>query len=623
MTAPVSLIATYAGPQSSSVDDSYWLIIEQEKDNDLVTFNEIANLVDALYDRTPCIPPPEDALEKAAAADIPDRSKLYDSAKAVFGDKLQACKDSLAGNYSAVLRIYRSHKAETYKLVLSSGTHTAPAMVHEKTIITMDVKEQSSLTLKFPDRSDPKRNEFMQTRWIGPLLGKYGQIQSVGISVSPSGATVSFTEQVTGVLRLEYWTEYDIVNVDIPGTPTFEGSTVGDPLPAKLLAFYHYMVFEAEIEPPQEDETVSKGFLTQLCGDGSAWDAATPGRPHRPGDDDEDDDDDPGDGPGEPEKYGCQQHSPLYGKPEKYQELCCTYVQYPNDCLVYTERNKGGKDLSPEDKEKYKDAEIVMVSPKDPKGCGTTTWQLRVKALSCCGEVEALAFDMESTPDILPSGGSMTLYATGGMSPYAWKTSSKDTRFSNNKQKIETNDPYVSIFADADFCGGTEITITDGCTEANMTLRSDVGQWVEIVPAICAARGFHVPSPDYGQPGYAPTNYELITGMYKIVESISYVGFSSVGCIPWSTPAEVVAAHCGAKIPGTDINTCMSWTHYADVPSYPAGLRAGDCGSGYVVLIAASALCPYSDGGPTNWFLETGSSYTRQNGIQTWQWKCI
>ncbi len=118
----------------------------------------------------------------------------------------------------------------------------------------------------------------------------------------------------------------------------------------------------------------------------------------------------------------------------------------------------------------------IELQPRE-NPCGQKIIEYDVSGGQCCDEVTEIVFDEDSTPDLLPAGGSIKIYVTGGKTPLTFTTTSDNTNFqSGRKQHITTNN-YVTIYANGDFCGLTEVSVTDGCSTTKMMLGSSEGTW--------------------------------------------------------------------------------------------------------------------------------------------------
>lgn len=229
--------------------------------------------------------------------------------------------------------------------------------------------------------------------------------------------------------------------------------------------------------------------------------------------------------------------------------------------------------------------------------------------------------DRSATPDILPRGESVPVYATGGRTPgmITWKTSSAQTRWSNGRQTMVTTSPSATLTASESFCGHTVITISDGCSEVKDTIRSDVGTWVDAGDTCLVSDD--VPLPCYGCTGYYPTSYTVEVGGYRTTESISYVSFSCYGgCVPSWDWDYICACHCGEYPADADTSTCLGWQHYGHAEGYPIDGQAGTicwCNSRAHVRWGGSACSAGA-----NWYYRSGGSYLRQASVHSWRFAC-
>jgi len=154
-----------------------------------------------------------------------------------------------------------------------------------------------------------------------------------------------------------------------------------------MLAFYHMMVFEGEIEPPRKDETVEEEeYINPLCSEG------------KPGGVDYEDQPEPEEPPDEEPLYGCKKRDDNLQSSDTYEKICCRPPSHvPESCLHWTGRNKGGQGLSDELKQQYLDADphtvFIPVTPRGADGCGTIHWQLKVAQKNCCNEIDPLVWN--------------------------------------------------------------------------------------------------------------------------------------------------------------------------------------------------------------------------------------
>lgn len=395
------LVVTYAN-NIAAVTDEYWLRIEQVAEEAAITTEEASTFVDSLYDINPCI---EETAESTEEAEV-TQEKLYSTAVDVFGDDLETCRSELAGDYVAEVKVWQSHLLESYKLELSAGEVIETVRIFENLSLDLDIKDQSSIDLEYPVTSA------IAVAWIGTILGTENPPE-----ITLTGSVLSWGTLLTGTIRAEFTTAYDLVTISVPGVPKFEGAEIGDTQSVKILGFFHRMVFIGEISPPEDDTTVTNGALVQLCGflkSGELGEVEPPEEEPTPE---------------EAPEYGCIDFRALWTDPFFYEEKCCVPPDgIPNGCVVRTSRNPGGVSISREDIEKYTlkkgilgldpVTEFIPVGPTDPKGCGTIYWNTILTPLNCCVDVEP--FESSWYPLELSPTGYVLITVEGDLGPLRW-----------------------------------------------------------------------------------------------------------------------------------------------------------------------------------------------------------
>lgn len=174
--------------------------------------------------------------------------------------------------------------------------------------------------------------------------------------------------------------------------------------------------------------------------------------------------------------------------PEEIEQICCEVVPVDECSEVGKVTPYEGADQSDIDK----DAALEQARADNPgkrilgvqiedigrpgKPCGEQheTWHGR---LNCCDGVPPLSFDLDATPDILPHGESIIIYAEGGIPPFTFRTTSLATSFPDGRRTWATMYPVAQLMAGPTFCGGTQVEVTDGCSTAVTSVRSDLGRW--------------------------------------------------------------------------------------------------------------------------------------------------
>lgn len=142
---------------------------------------------------------------------------------------------------------------------------------------------------------------------------------------------------------------------------------------------------------------------------------------------------------------------------------------------------------------------------------------------NCCEDVTPLSWDMNVTPDVLPHNSSIIIAWTGGTGGETTvTTSSNATWFDDGRKSATGYGTSIKLLSGETFCGATAVTVSDGCSEATVVIRSDLGQWVNRGP-ICALSGYA--DVDFLQP---IGTWEKTLGKYRQVEIIAapYLAFS-------------------------------------------------------------------------------------------------
>jgi len=113
--------------------------------------------------------------------------------------------------------------------------------------------------------------------------------------------------------------------------------------------------------------------------------------------------------------------------------------------------------------------------------CGEKVTRYDVTPNSCCDGVTPIAVDTEESAEVIADNSSGMIFITGGVAPF--HVSVRGNGFHLNPDNY-IRDGYVdgNIFRvyTLDACGPCIVTITDGCSTADYTLRSVNGSWQEV-----------------------------------------------------------------------------------------------------------------------------------------------
>ena len=273
------------------------------------------------------------------------------------------------------------------------------------------------------------------------------------------------------------------------------------------------------------------------------------------------------------------------------------------------------------------------------KPCGEKVTRYNVDPRSCCEEAEPVVWNAESTPDVLPHGETIWMYADGGIPPYRFSVTSHGLFFDDGRRTYETLWPIVRLHAGETFCGSAVVKVSDGCSEATTFVRSDIGQWLAVdTPyyrhGYCPATAKYVGGLGGGPAssfGFGCNTYEPIiySGMYKIQENIRMCSMQQSDptltdyCLSGETRAQQYSD--ASPLPSTGygpsgylvLPTCIQFDNSNYEPAYPDGYYS-----------AFRGWCP---NGPTGGYLKNsifvgiGPDYvyiSQNNGVRAWKWSC-
>ncbi|MFZ3049008.1 MAG: hypothetical protein WA151_24080, partial [Desulfatirhabdiaceae bacterium] len=518
MTTHSLTINIVADPNAGIIapEDGYWLTIEQVLPDEKITAGEAARMIDALFDLSPCKDPIESGTEPAEEPPEDMAEALDKIAEKVEVD-LTACERRLTGTYQTDLKIVRSHPDIPYTLRLSVGDILETVLVESQVAENLDVKAASSVTLTMPVQAG------LRCTWQGTVIGKNGPIDPP--TIKAAGNTLFWAGQATGTIRAEYASIHDVVTVEIPGIPNYVGTDRGEPQESTALAFYHYQVFPCDITPPPDD---SEATLAEVCGWGgnTSWSAS------------EDDEPLPEPPPPPEPVYGCIDYYPLapFGSPVTepwfYEQTCCVPGSF-DGCRTRTSRIEGGKDLSEETRAQMTadwpgPIEFIGLGPITPAGCGTRYEKTKILQHNCCDEVEPMAWDTDTSAEVLAPGTSGIVGVTGGSGQYHWSVRGVDVWLdpAHTLRDGVTKTGYTMIYTGPNFCGFSPIEVADGCSIVNHGVRSTVGKWVliasrhELTPCIISGDATNY----IGDTSTGAPKFEKIFGKYRLFQ-ISYANY--------------------------------------------------------------------------------------------------
>lgn len=556
----------------AAAGDQFWITLEQEKPDDLATVAEAAEVIDKLFELDPCVPVEEEE------ADAPEQSleEILAAAQEALDNVLLDQHETLCpdenGCFPATVRVYRSHQARPYTLLVQGGEKVSTIVGNVKAVAkTVAVKDASSVSIDLP------ADQEVAVSWQGPCYSSASGRLEQSPEIVVQGGKISWGIAVSAVLSVRYSMPYDLVTIQ---TTEEDCSVTG---------LYHLSVDEIDLEPPPADDEAM-----ELCsGGGSHF---------------EDPDDEPGtgcyreinhkvlcvctnqdsgdsyterldaacgDSPAgsvvvvdEAVSYkGCGDRDKV-NDPEFFKTTCCRNAA-PNflpDCEkrygVYSGMASPDTGQIASLRATYGDRlNVVMVGPE--KGpCGTHVYAQKVRPLNCCEDAPKLSWDSENSAETLAPGGSAVVYIMGGTGSNGegskcemagardWQVSGADVWFdaAHTQRKITTTQNCVRIYAGSEACGMTFVYVTDGCTSTSGGLRATEGRWVligaaaETDPALFTCYdGSNISKccPDTGEcynTGIPCTMDQACTVIDGEFMAVQYGGVGTYRCVPVDTP---------------------------------------------------------------------------------------
>jgi len=448
-----STIINFTNP--STPDDPYWLTIEVEEFDNRATLEDAAVAADTLYDLDPCIgeqevqeeePTPEDLQRVAAAID------------------LDLCESLLSGDYETVVKIIRSHPNIPYSVVLTVGVVTQTVVHNEPVILTLDIKEASSIVLPYPVVSG------ITASWLGNVYNKIGNIAAPTINSIHN--VLFWNSSVTGTLKVQYNSTWDELVIAVPGVKENEDDVRGEKQGSDIIVFYHYQTYSESITAPPDDPALDDpSFLSEICG----WGNSTTF-----GGDDEDEQ--PIAEPPEPEDP-CLDHDNELADPDYYEETCCNPPPFGlSDCKEWIVGAVSSKSLDQSTMEQYiagHDGPVEFIAvgphPDDKEGCGRIIHKLNVSSKNCCDDIPPLVAH-PNNPTEISSNSSVVMCVLGGGPILTWEAGGGlyfHDVYGSHVNKIETgnSDPTcVTVYAPKDFCEDSKVQVEDECTDVSMNL---------------------------------------------------------------------------------------------------------------------------------------------------------
>ncbi len=463
-------------PEPVKVSTDHWIRLEEIEEPPL-TVSEAANLIDEVFDIDPCGPDIQMAKPKEEDS-APTEEEFGDTVKEEFD--LALCKVDLFGGGNVTVKITQSHPGNPYKLRLSYGRIGETVRKTEKISLTVRVENATQVELESPCEGDDSFN------WLTSTKPQ---------PIKRTDNTLHWEYPATGTIGGSYLTSFDEVTVYVPqetellafGVKCFDKITLYPPPNPDIDEINRKKEkycpednlgssTESGDDPPDPPTHITREEWRCICSGKHAYYTYPAGyglASEYTGNVIFDD------------KFGgyvdCGKITGDISTAKFYEQICCEQPSFgvPH-CKKKYVKNPGGKAPNKSLVAQYgtEGVEYIGLSPADGD-CGSTVYEQVLHPRNCCDEVEtAVSIRKDLTPDVLGGGGHIYCYCEGGTGDYTWRTTSDKTHFSNGKKEMKGY--RLTLHADEQFCGTTELSVTDGCTTDIQVVRSNIGHWMPI-----------------------------------------------------------------------------------------------------------------------------------------------
>lgn len=440
--------------ESEIPKEEWWLRMEEPVATDIATVADAAEIIDSLYDLDPCFGQNVQNENGTVPPEEPTKDKLKQVARAKVD--IAECARMRMGDYTKIIHIYKSHPPLPYKLRVDVGEIKSTTTTYKDIAKTIAVKDVSFIRLDMPVVSG------LVASWAGSVVDSTGTINPPVLKLV-YGNTIFWNKTVTGTLKIQYRTIFDIVTIFVPGIPNYVGSPNGKPQECNILAFYHFQTFKLTINAPDKDSKADEAKLAEICG---WYESGTPDSDDEP----EPDTPEPEDGP----ELGCLEYSQTLADPAYYEEKCCVPPPFGlPDCKRYAVP-KPLNGMDPLDVAKYSaghngPVEFIGIGP-GPEGCGRLIYSQKVKPKACCDEIVPMSPHPDN-PTSISLGQTIVLRVLDGVPNLYWEwKASGGLLFVNGQSTIITGNA-ASVYAPLEgVCGNASIQIEDGCDRLHIPL---------------------------------------------------------------------------------------------------------------------------------------------------------
>ena len=601
MSEHASLAVTYTPKSKVDLQENHWIRVEQIKtDAETISVGEAAGIIDDIFGIDAC----DDGLsgggeESAVTEDgTPEETPEEETVNEAIKDKIlgkELCEQS--DFWTAQVLVLRSHQQPGYSLRSDTADILATELIVETISETIDFGGGTSKDLTWP------------------YAGDFSASIASEIEIKILGSTVNLGQKADKV-KVRYRTAYERVQLRVPvedDSTQNEDDTLNRPElpPAAVIAFWGDLATACELEPPDQDDSISQAELAALCnGSGGSsmnnapldcfesvehyqmcncsrdrinvWQEIVPAEC--------------------PDKVlggtyfvGAREEfngfvecggddEAMVSRPAYYEGKCCEPVpagkKLPRCRTTYAEY-KGGHEIeggSESWMELYgENTRLIAVLPSDGV-CGEIVTEWDVQGKNCCAGVAELSVDPDTAPEVMADNSTSYITWLGGRGPYTVSTGSEGLYIEEIGRRSAQTAANVIVIRSTSICGMVAINIKDSCGQsATHRMRATKGRWVECTGEVPRCAGG---APD---PVSVGAYLETVSGEYKLWFSRVGSIVSSGGCDPMvSNPVENCEAHCRTDMiaNGGEPDSCGVWNTFIWIyieGNCPAG-TARTCG---------------------------------------------
>ena len=465
-------------PLAGTAENRWLRLVQVGADDDIVTMDEAAELIDALYKISPCDTGTGGSGGGENAPEEPTEEE-FDALSAEAMGELCAGQD----HWDVQVDLLRSHpNPAAWRVQAGDAEHVSTEIVVETRTETVSLDGADHHDLEYP--------------YHGGLAVAGAEVVDV------RGSTVNFARPVTGRVRLTYTTRFERLTLRVPATPDEHGQAQAEP--ASVIAFWDRRAAQLELKQPEPDDGVSAAELADMCRgkdkdkdrpSGGCWERLAhyslcrcDGSTVVPDSEREETvgaDCPEGIRPGSYlgvrrvlDGYGdCPGQEEDVYETAFYEETCCTW---PSKTLPRCRRIvrdysggapiEGGADAW---RERY-GGDVIFTAVAPPDGiCGKEITSWNVEKQNCCDGVPPLRPDPDNPVEITVPGRGYGVAVSDGKEgvPYRWRVTGGLVIAQTGTTEWTVRRRDITVQFDEGLCPRPTVTVSDGCTTLRMEFR--------------------------------------------------------------------------------------------------------------------------------------------------------